>query len=160
MRAETLSSLARCVELLSTARQDWWLIGGAAFLAHGVGSGVLKDVDVLVGTADAETLAKSSDVTLLERGASTRFSSAHYFSCCAGQVPIEFMAGLRVRKEGDWHPVLPQTRVRRQIGEIEVYVPEAGELVKIARLFGRRKDLERARLLISSSKYAPAAKSS
>ncbi len=136
------------------------MIGGAAFLAHGVGSGVLKDVDVLVGTADAETLSKSLDVTVLERGGSTRFRSSHYFSWDAGPVPIEFMAGLHVRKDGHWHPVLPQSRVRKQIGEIEVYVPEAGELVNIARLFGRPKDLERARLLVNSSKCVPEVKSS
>ncbi|MCF6303138.1 MAG: hypothetical protein L3J13_08065 [Devosiaceae bacterium] len=143
MQIETLKSIEIAVELLKQAGQDWWLIGGAAFLAHGVGSGALKDIDVLIGSADARQMEYGPEMQLLERAGSNLFRSAHYFSCHTGSVPIEFMADLKVRKNDKWHLLAPKTRVRKMISNCEVYVPDVAELIEIAQLFGREKDLAR-----------------
>ncbi|HHB83779.1 MAG TPA: hypothetical protein ENK61_09980 [Devosia sp.] len=144
---ETLESIKTAVALLEGSTQDWWMIGGVAFLAHGVGSGALKDIDVLIGRADARQIEQGPDVQLLSRGESELFQSAHYFSCHAGEVPIEFMAELKVRKNDAWHLLAPKTRMRKMLGDVEVFVPDAGELIAIAQLFGREKDLARAAAL-------------
>jgi len=147
MQSETFKSLQIVVKLLAQARQDWWLIGGAAFYAHGVGSGNLKDIDVLIGNGDAKRMEQAPGMRLLERNQNELFHSSHYFIHDTEAVPVEFMANLKVRKNDEWQLLAPKTRVLKTIDNIEVYVPDTMELIEIAQLFGRKKDLSRAKQL-------------
>ncbi|MEL7217846.1 MAG: hypothetical protein AAGK01_05385, partial [Pseudomonadota bacterium] len=61
---------------------------------------------------------------------------------------VEFMAGLTVRSDGQWRPVVLQTRQAIQIGKGHVFVPERDELIGILQQFGREKDLRRAASLM------------
>jgi hypothetical protein len=59
------------------------------------------------------------------------------------------MAGFHVATADEWTEVLPRTRVPILVEGRAVYVPERMELAEMLGLFGRPKDLERARLLTS-----------
>ncbi|HHS82849.1 MAG TPA: hypothetical protein ENJ68_04945, partial [Devosia sp.] len=62
MGSDLTDSLAQLIGALQGARDDWWLIGGAAFLAHGVPMQTLKDIDVLVSFEDACGLLQRLDL--------------------------------------------------------------------------------------------------
>lgn len=57
------------------------------------------------------------------------------------------MAEFRVATAAGWTALMPRTRVRIAVEERDVFVPEREELAAMLRMFGRPKDLERARLL-------------
>jgi hypothetical protein len=71
------------------------------------------------------------------------FASAVFAKVSVAPLPIEVMAGTRVRGE----PLVPDTRVAVPWGDRLLYIPDALEQVRILRRFGRDKDLRRAERL-------------
>jgi hypothetical protein len=143
-------ALARLVASLAgelgSCRDPWWLIGSAAMAVHGAPVEV-RDVDLLLGEADAEALLGRRGLAAEPGTPSTIFSSAIFASWPAPPYTVELFAGFRLRHGGGWRPLLPETREMLRVGDTCVFVPAVAELIAWGRLFGRGKDLAREPLL-------------
>jgi hypothetical protein len=144
----TLVLLAKRLDL---ARDPWWLIGGAAAALHGVGSGDLADIDVIMSAADASTLLEALGVPPEPDGGSALFRSEVFGRWREPPTSVDIMGGFQVCADGLWRPVQPATRKAVVIGERTLYAPERRELIAMLRLFGRPKDIVRAEALGASA---------
>lgn len=135
-------TLVRVAQGMADACAPWWLIGSAAVALHGAETSV-ADIDVLCAEADARMVLMSLGGRVQPDGDDALFRSAVFGRCDTTTLPIEVMAGLRVRGE----PVRLVTREWIACGPISVPVPSRAELIALLRRFGREKDLARAALL-------------
>ena len=147
MSPDMTSSFALIADALQEARDDWWLIGGAAFWAHGLAAAGLKDIDVLLSYADAKQIARRYDLHAISVEGTDLFRSRALFQWMTPAIPVEFMSELEVKSGAQWHPVLPNTREEIILEGMQVFVPDADELMHIGKLFGRPKDLARVKQL-------------
>ena len=76
-----------------------------------------------------------------------RFRSDLLVRCTTTPLPVEAMAGLRVRTTEGWRPVAFASRSPVDWKGGTLFVPEPREHAAVCRLFGRPKDLRRAALL-------------
>lgn len=127
---------------MAAAADPWWVIGSAAVRIHGVDTTV-ADIDVLTSKRDGNAVVAAwrGDVSLGAPG--DRFRSAPFARLSGAALPIEVMAGLEVGHAGDWHPLIPRSRIWLD----GIPVPDRAELITILRMFGREKDMQRAALL-------------
>lgn len=144
---ELRRTLAMTIDVLQGARDPWWIISSAAVALHGVGPIVVGDVDVLVSVADADRVMNALGVAPSAGTESSMFRSAVFGRWTAPPLVVEIMAEFHVETSGDWMAVLPRTRVPIVVEGRVAYVPDRKELRAMLRLFGRPKDLARARLL-------------
>jgi hypothetical protein len=114
---------------------------------HGVTPIEVGDVGLVMSVGDARRLMDALDIKPIEDGASTLFRSTLFGRWETPPLVAEIMAGFHVATSAGWAGVLPRTRVPVLVGGSVVYVPDRAELAEMLRLFGRPKDLERARLL-------------
>lgn len=137
--ARTLDIVA---EAASTLQQRWWIIGSAAAILAGLDEPV-ADVDLLAGEADARLLLRSWGTEPQPPSPSLLFASSVFARVLLAPLPIEVMAGTRVRGE----PLVPRTRIEVPWGERGLYIPDIAEQIAILRRFGRDKDVRRAERL-------------
>ena len=140
-------ALAAVARIMTAARDRWWVIGSMAVALHGADPGDIADIDVLTSERDGRAALAAAGLASRHDDPHDRFASRLFARWEAPPVPVEFMAGLRVRSNGGWHEVALSTRQRIAIGSTEVFVPETGELIALLELFGRPKDAERIRAL-------------
>ena len=141
--ARLLGSLAVQV---GACRHPWWLIGSAAMAVHGAAVEV-RDVDLLLGIADAKAFSARRGVAPEPGVPSDLFFSAVFAALPAPPYTIELFAGFRVRDGTSWRPLVPETREMHSIGGASIFVPSVAELIAWGRLFGRSKDAAREPLL-------------
>ena len=137
--AATFDAVARAAAMLE---EPWWIIGSAAAALLGTDEQP-ADVDILAGGEDAGRLAQALGAEAVDVGSSEIFRSAFLARGRTTLLPVEIMTGLSVRSPGGWMAVQPVTRVAVR----GLYVPSAAEQARICRLFGRPKDIARARRL-------------
>lgn len=136
--------LAGTLDILSTLaaelRGPWWVIGSTAAVLVGAHNEV-ADVDLLTSECDARMLLKeqSSEPPL----PSPLFHSSVFGRLSIAPLPVEIMAGLKVRGE----LLVPRSRVGISWRKKALYVPSVEEQIEILQLFGRAKDLRRAERL-------------
>ena len=140
-------TLVMLADALRGARDPWWIISSAAVALHGVAPIVVGDVDVLTSVGDTQRLMEELGIVPIEDGASSVFRSTLFARWETPPLVVEIMAGFHVATNGGWTEVSPRTRVPILVDGCTVYVPDRVELAGMLRLFGRRKDLERVRLL-------------
>ena len=140
------ATLAKVAEALTAAKRPWWVIGSAAVVLHG-GTTNARDVDVIVGIDDVETIAATTGARAIEAGNDPLFLSERFLRWDGAPMPVEFMAGFRVRNRDEWRRVEPRTRERIDVDQASIFVPGRVELRYIMEAFGRPKDMARARLL-------------
>lgn len=149
MEARLEEAFAIVGRALSGSREPWWIIGSSALVLGGVVDLVPGDIDVLGSREGMIDLlqALGSDYGP-SPGASARFRSDPYQRVRLPGLPdIEVMGGLNVMTQEGWAPVEPRTRVPVAVRDTTVFVPEPAEQGEILRLFGRDKDLAKARLV-------------
>jgi hypothetical protein len=137
--AETLE---RVMTLTAEAVEPWWIIGSAAMALHGAAGLSVADVDLLMGRSDARRLTAGLAGDPRD-GTSDLFRSEVFGRLAGSPLPIDVMAGFRVRDV----ELRPSTRRRVKVGAGRVFVPELDELIAITASFGRAKDLERVAVL-------------
>ncbi len=103
-----LAALARVTQILAPARSPWWVIAGAAVALHGVPGWMVDDIDVLIDADDFGLVTAAPEVWSRNPGHSDRFRSTQYATAVVADTHVEFMAGLTVRRRGDWVPVVPK----------------------------------------------------
>ncbi|WP_380778906.1 hypothetical protein [Sphingomonas sp. R86520] len=140
-------TLVMVATTMRDARNPWWVIASAAVALHGVTSIAVGDVDVVTSVGGARRLMARLGVVPIEDDASSLFRSTVFGRWETPPLVVEIMAGFHVATAAGWTEVLPRTRVPIFVEGCAIYVPERAELAGMLRLFGRPKDLERARLL-------------
>ncbi len=147
MRETPDETLLRLAEDLADCREPWTIFGGAALRLHGVVSGRIRDIDVLLAPVDAERMATRHGLPNRARGGTAHFRSRILLHPPLGPTPVELMAGFEVRVAGRWLPV--DIRDRLPIRHEGRFLPVATlpELERLLRLFDRPKDRERLRLV-------------
>jgi len=141
----TLNALAGA---MSAAEDDWWIFGSAAMALHGFEVDVVKDIDVLVSSADAYQLMARHSLANLADGGSGRFRSDVVLRPAFGAVPVEILANFRIQNSGIWHAVAIATRVELVFPSGPIFIPSREELAAIFLACGRPKDIERAQALL------------
>jgi len=149
LSADLRQTLVMTADALEGAQDPWWVISSAAIALHGVTPIEVGDLDVLMSVADAQRAMDQLGVVPMQDGASALFRSTLFTRWEMPPLVVEIMAGFHVAKGAEWTEVLPRTRVTIFMDELVVYVPDRAELAEMLKLFGRPKDLERARLLTS-----------
>ena len=137
-------SLARVAELLRDAAEPWWIIGSTAVALHGGDPGEIRDVDLVVGHADANRYFSRLQLPNAATADDALFRSDLFARWSGPPVPVELMAGLKVNGPGGWRPLEIHSREEVRSG---LYAPSREELRAILTLFGRDKDLRRAAAL-------------
>lgn len=132
---------------LDGTQDPWWIFGGAALALHGVESGNLADIDVLVSEPDAARLAGALKVENCADGGTAKFRSSWFLKPVLGPVTVEIMAGFEIFSAGVWHPIRPRNRECKMLEDAALFVPSRVELAEILTLSGRPKDLARVELL-------------
>ena len=144
--AETLAMIGQAT--VGTA-DPWWIIGSAAVVLHGGAVRHVKDVDLMMSASDADALLRRIGGDFRKATASERFRSLVFGVWSAPPVPVEVFGGFSLYLDETWRELSLSTRERVTVAGSCVYVPSAEELVRVLHLFGRPKDLERAKLLRS-----------
>jgi hypothetical protein len=145
-------TLGAVAGVMGAARDPWWIIASAAAVLHGAALPDVADVDVLMSIEDARRILPTLGLVAHRGPEDLKFQSDVFATWGAPPLPVDFLAGFRVRQEDRWLPVAPVTRQAIDIGGAIVYIPEREELRRIIESFGRPKDLERARLLAELDK--------
>lgn len=145
--ADLRQTLSMTADAMARARDPWWVISSAAVALHGATPIAVGDVDVLTSVADARRVMRALGVVPVEDGRNALFRSTVFGRWKAAPLVVEIMAEFRVATAAGWTALMPRTRVRIAVEERDVFVPEREELAAMLRMFGRPKDLERARLL-------------
>lgn len=143
---EVAARLELLGQVMAAAQDDWCLIGGAALAVLGVPGVPVRDIDVLLSVADAKRIMGQLGVVSSPDRGSGRFCSQVYAQV-GETIQFDFMAGLKVRADDAWVPVLPCPTSRVMFGEWPIYLPSRADMAAILRLFGRPKDLARLDLL-------------
>lgn len=148
MRPGLANALAEIARAAPADAGDWWIVGSAAMALSGVEGVEPEDVDMLGSKATMMRFLHRWRIAPGVPRPGSRFRSYPYERISrAGCLPIETMGDLHVDADGAWVPVRPRTRVPVEIGGHRVYVPSLDEQAEILRLFGRPKDLAKAKLI-------------
>ena len=148
--AATLRAVA---DAMVPARHDWWIVASAACRLHGIDPGVVRDVDVLLDERDLAAVLVPLGLSPAPGTSDGLFRSRCFVSWDGTPLTVEFFAGFELREAGQWSEVRLQTREWRGFDELELPVPQRGELAALLRRFGRPKDLARAELLSPSGPF-------
>jgi hypothetical protein len=143
MPAALLDILDRLRPALSGLARPWWVIGSTAMALHRVAGIVVRDVDLLLDVADAALLCETHGFVPVADGSSDRFASEIYARRDDLRLPVEIMAGFRVRSGVGWTPVTPGPAVRMEGWP----VASIADLIAMCRAFDRPKDRQRIALL-------------
>ncbi len=142
-----VATLDRLARELTALRLEWCLFGGAALALHGLAPALPADVDVLTLPDGAQRLMQAFDLKNHADSSSERFRSDYLLRPGWGPLPIEIMAGFRIRQPSGWHPVtLPATATLQLAGQ-PLRVATRPALAALFRRCGRPKDMARAALL-------------
>ena len=141
-------ALAAVGRALSDWRGDWWIIGSGALVLAGIDAVSPKDVDVFGPREGMLHLLDALDVRdLRPPQPGDRFRSDPYQRVRRPGLPdIEVMGGLEVKTAAGWQALAPRTRVAVPVRDTCVYIPALSEQADILHLFGREKDIAKARL--------------
>jgi hypothetical protein len=134
-------------DVAGDAADSWWIIGSAAVALVGGAVDEVRDVDVLMSSADASNLLARVGSGPARREPDQRFSSDVFGTWKAPPLPVEFMGGFCYCSTGLWRPVRPVTRDAVGVDGRTLFVPSAAELKALLLGFGRDKDIARAALI-------------
>lgn len=130
-------------------RDPWWIIGSTAAHLAGAPEIVPHDVDVLASVRDVDAfVARHGEAldrsTVPADGARFRSRFARF---TFAPLPVELMGALEVDAGDGWQAVHVAATRWLDCGGYAVPVPSRAEQLRLFELFGRDKDLAKARLL-------------
>ena len=134
-RGEVEALVHRLAPDLDAFAAPWSLIGSGALILLGVPVETAADLDVVTGVDGAQRL-RAAWSGWLEPGAGKApdgpFRSADFARYVTPWGPVEVMGGLKVRG---------------RLLDVPAGIPSAADQLRILKLFGRPKDLDKAALL-------------
>lgn len=137
-------------DLQSCCRDPWTVIGSAAAWLVGA-EVVVADLDVFTSVRDAETLIdhwQANRVSDHAPAGADRFRS-HFARFAFSALPVEVMGGLEVFGTHGWEPLRIDQTITVDFADLAIPVPTIEEQIRVLKIFGRPKDLQRVTLLES-----------
>jgi hypothetical protein len=150
-------ALTMVADAAAAAAEPWWIIGSAAVALHGADVTDIRDIDLLMGLADADWLVAQLGLSAEPESEHPQFSSQLFAVWREPLLPVEIFAGFKLRSGKGWTEVQPRTREPIAVGRRTLFVPAAEELHQLLLSFGRSKDLNRARSLSARARPPAAA---
>ncbi len=142
----TLHEAAGGLKLLNG---DFYIYGGAALVLSGIDIGETGDIDILTTSAHSDllkTVWADKLIAVAGKKESELFRSA-FAQYRFLDMMVEVSGDLEICKDNVWQPVLIHQYDTIQIGDLPVKVPTVEEQIRLLRLFGRTKDLQRLTLI-------------
>jgi hypothetical protein len=148
IKEKIFSALRESYPQLKQLKDDYYIIGATALILSGIEIENTNDIDIVVSERDAEWLKSewknkkiniSPDASILFRSNYSRYQ----FS----DIEIEILGSLEVNKDNNWTPLLIKDFTIYEKTGFQVKIPTRIELVRILNFFGRKKDLERLKLI-------------
>lgn len=149
-------ALAACVPDLQQRCTDPWVVIGSAATCLAGHALPVGDLDVLTSARDAQTLIdhwQDRRLPTEQAAGGDRFHSRFARFAFPG-MPVEVMGDLEVRDGPQWRRVRVGDVQMARIDELVIPIPAEAEQVRLLRLFGRDKDLQRAMWLATRKKSA------
>ena len=127
---------------------EWWIIGSTAALLAGCHVFEPDDVDVFGSTETMREFVKSFGSEADDAPSHKQFRSMPYQRIhLPHATPIEVIGGLEVLFEGHWQRLLIKSRNEISGFGAPLWIPSVKEQIRIFELFGRPKDLAKAKTL-------------
>lgn len=144
--------LERTFEAIASAAPsnaaDWWIIGSGALVLSGIDGIAPEDIDILASRQTALAFLEHWGMEPGRPVPHPRFRSDPYARIkWPGCLDIEVMGDLEVRTGGAWQKVVLPSRLPVRVGTAQLFVAPLDDQIALLRLFGREKDLAKARLL-------------
>lgn len=148
IKEKIFSALRESYPSLKQLKDHYYIIGATALILSDIEIENTNDIDILVSERDAEWLRDewknkkiniTPDPSLLFRSNYSRYQ----FS----DIEIEILGSLKVNKENIWTPLVIKDFVVFETEDFQVKIPTLAEQVRILNFFGRKKDLDRLKLI-------------
>lgn len=152
MKESIISVLTEASDVLRQLQDDACIIGSSALALLGIEIPTVNDLDLLVSTRDAHFLQKVWNDRVIKDyvpGQGDLFRST-FGRFRFGAMDMEVMGDLKVRKNGNWIPLIVARHHTMVIGGLKVNIPTLDEQIRILKFFGREKDLVKVRLIESN----------
>jgi hypothetical protein len=143
---DTLENTAR---VLNGQNVPWIVFGGAAMSLLGFEDGPVADIDIILPSASAHSLAALFSWPNYADTRSNRFRSDYLLRPVFGPVAVELLGGFQVLTLSGWVEIPIKETVHHSIGSQLIHLPTCKDLAAIFRVCGREKDLRRAFLIES-----------
>lgn len=139
---ETLGKLAPDLKLL---QDDFYIIGGSALILHDVPLKRTHDIDILCSVRDVDMLKAAWEKYYNPHPIMKEndLFCSHFANFKFPLIEVETQGELKVKKAGQWMPLIIEEYETIQIEGIEVKMPTLSEMKRILNFFGREKDLRR-----------------
>ncbi len=149
-------ALAKALQLVAQhgaqIEGDWWIIGSTAGLLAGIEGFIPDDVDLFGSTNVMTAFVKSFGLEPVSSPSHHQFKSTPYQRIkLLDATPIEVMGGLEISTGGDWNRLDLKTRLPVSGFGAPLWIPSIEEQIAVFELFGRLKDLAKAKILRSVS---------
>jgi hypothetical protein len=149
MKKNVIELLTLIYPDLQQLENDYFIIGSCALLLSDITIPIITDLDLLMSAADADTLKHkwlhriwknfSPENQHLFRSNLSRFDF--------GELDVEVMGGLEVNKNNQWQRVSVECVMEISIEGRKIKIPTLQEQKRIFMLFGREKDLTKAKMI-------------
>ena len=148
MQSALETSLRLVAEHTQNIEGSWWIIGSTAALLSGFTDFDPDDVDLFGSTETMSAFVRSFGVEPASGALHFQFRSMPYQRISLPDTtPIEIMGNLEVVTAGRWHHLSVTTRVEVTGFGTPLWIPSVREQIAIFELFGRPKDLAKAKIL-------------
>lgn len=148
IKEKIFSALKESYPSLKQLRDDYYIIGSTALILSDIEIEHTNDIDILVSERDAEWLRnewKSKKINITP-DASVLFRS-NYSRYNFSDIEIEILGSLEVNKDNTWTPLVIKDFTIFETNDFQVKIPTLAEQVRILNFFGRKKDLDRLKLI-------------
>jgi hypothetical protein len=128
---------------------DCFIIGSCAMLLSDITIPIITDLDLLMSSADADTLKHKWSQRMRKDFApeNQHLFRSNFARFDFGELDVEVMGDLEVNKNNQWQPVLIEQVMKISIEGMKIKIPTLQEQKRIFMLFGREKDLTKAKMI-------------
>jgi len=144
-----LSVLSEASPALNQLQDDWCIIGASALVLSGIANQKTQDIDVLLSSRDALYLKevwRDRRINNYQPLQGDLFRST-FSRFDFGAMDIEAMGDLEVNRNGTWMPVKINAFNTIAIEGLTIKIPTLEEQIRVFKMLGRDKDLNKVRLI-------------
>ncbi|MBA4853131.1 hypothetical protein [Emticicia sp. BO119] len=143
-------SIAFLSDDLAKLQDPFYIIGSSALVLTRIPLEITDDIDLLTSSRDASFLKELWEANKVREYTP---DGAHKFRSVFGRfqwenILVEVMGDLEVFHHGEWQILQITEYFEININQLSVRIPTLNEQERIFRLFGRKKDLTKADLIL------------
>lgn len=143
------SVLTEAYPALHRLQDGYCIIGSAALVLSGVGIAHTADIDIQTSVRGADYLWQEWQTRAVDTPVESNHAlfQSHFKRFCFGELEIEILGNLKVKKERGWQKLVVRESITVQRNGMEFTIPTLEELERIFTWFGREKDIEKSVLI-------------